>query len=215
MAVSEKYRDKEQDQLLCPAAAVAHQSSRGLNRGSNESDRKGEVHCKYDALAAEQIIWAGLRSLYNARATDALATERWRAQLSKFSCGQRRCTQMKNRNKIEVAETNAARRQPGTTHTYVEPAAEAPERTWVKARNDKQQPGMTRTYVEPVAEAPEQTQVTACNRKRTRPAKQQKAQPTQRNRFWQRSLNGTVQRSLSANGAGYLGKSLPANDSLC
>ena len=41
VAVSKKYRDEEQDQLLRPAAAAAHQSSRGVNRGSNESNRKG------------------------------------------------------------------------------------------------------------------------------------------------------------------------------
>ena len=66
-------------------------------------------------------------------------------------------------NKIEVAETNAARRQPGTTRTYIEPAAEALERTRVTACNDKRQPGTTRMYVEPDVEAPERTQVTPSN----------------------------------------------------
>ena len=80
-------RDNEQDQLLEKAtrADAAHRSSCGVNRRSDESNKKGEVHCNIDASAAKAVVRAGLKSLYNARATDTLATERLRARLGEGS----------------------------------------------------------------------------------------------------------------------------------
>ena len=106
----------DQDQLpeTATRADTTHRSSRGVNRRSDESDKKGEVHCEVDASAAKAVVRVGSMSLYNARATDALATERLRARTSGEGSRERR-------------------RRPRTTTTrddakYAAPAAEASER---------------------------------------------------------------------------------------
>ena len=75
-----RHRDGGQSQSSASDTEAGHQSSRGVDRSSDESDRTGKHIDEYDALAAESMVPAGSTSLYNARATDALVTERLRAR---------------------------------------------------------------------------------------------------------------------------------------
>ena len=233
----------DQDQLPETAmrADTTHQSSCGVNRRSDESDKKGEVHCKVDASAAKAVVRVGSKSLYNARATDALATERLRARTSgEGSCERQR--QLRTTTTWDDAKSAA-------------PAAEASERN--HARDRQRRPRMTTTrddakpnalateasernrvtttpwddakYASLAAEASAGNRVTPRNKNHTRPAKRQRRASsilrTSGPRTGQKTVsfapipkstqrNQSQERSFNADDADCIGKSLPAHELL-